>query len=135
MEASGSIPLAPTIRNLIAVRGTPDLVPVSRPRSSTDRACAYGALRCRFESCRGCVNEIPEGTKCAQCDHPATIQVADSALDIVHGFYSRLCNCCVLRKWMAHYREVAQRMEHWKTQEGKPCPEIQPVAPDPVDPE
>lgn len=35
-------------------------LPVPDPRSSTDRAAAYGAVRCRFESCRGCSGRLAQ---------------------------------------------------------------------------
>ena len=46
----------------IASVDTVDLRPVTRPRGPMDKASAYGAGDCRFESCRGHLSQARNGS-------------------------------------------------------------------------
>lgn len=60
---------------------------------------------------------------CVVCEkHLATQTVAESALDAVHGFTTRLCLCCHVAAVEKHLEEVKQGLSTWKEKlEKEPC--------------
>jgi len=63
--------------------------------------------------------------KCAECDHkPHSWFTEGDMISVIHGNRKALCECCIIKKQIAHIETVSKNLETLKADLKKACNDI-----------